>query len=89
MGAAAITNDGVLIHELDASVDALGVGGDTFVDNAIEDFTDAISGDNVSTGDIIAAAAKLKMQLGAAKAYYDIISTLGDDHKRLIEGAIK
>ena len=43
----------------------------------------------VTTGEIIAAAAKLKMKLGASKAYYDVISTLGDEQKRIIEGAIR
>lgn len=89
MGAANIPQDGQFVHSLDASADALGLGGDAFIDNAIDDFTTEISGENVSTGDIIAAAAKLKMQLGAAKAYFDVISTLGDDQKRLIEGSVK
>ena len=84
-----ITQNGVFTHDLNPSLTALAIGGDAFVNNAIQDFTNTVSASGTSTGDIIAAAAKLKMQLGASKAYYDVISTLGDDQKRLIEGAVK
>lgn len=89
MGAPNITQDGIFQHELNDSLDGLGVGGDAFQKKAIEDFTTIVSAEGVSTGDVIAEAAKLKMKLGASKAYFDVISTLGDDQKRLIEGAVK
>lgn len=85
----AITADGDFAHGLSGAINMIAGGGNEFTQDAIDDFTERVSAPNVTTGDVIAAAAKLKMKLGAAKAYYDVISTLGDDQKRLIEGAVK
>jgi hypothetical protein len=81
--------DGDFDHGLNGTLDVIAEGGNTFTQDAIDEFTAAVSAEGVTTGDVIAAAARLKMKLGAAKAYYDVISTLGDDQKRLIEGAVK
>lgn len=84
-----VNQAGEFDHDAYTGVDALGVGGDEFQQNAVDDFTAVVNTPGVTSGDIIAAAAKLKMALGASKAYFDVISTLGDDNKRLIEGAVR
>lgn len=85
----AVNNDGQFNHDHDVTTELLGEGGDEFTNNAIADFTEVVTQPGVTTGEIIQAAAELKMKLGASKAYYDVISTLGDSMQRLIEGAVK
>lgn len=89
MGAAAVNTAGQLNHSHDTPIEALALGGNAFQRNAINEFSEVVNRTGVTTGEIIAAAAKLKMALGASKAYYDVINTLGDDIKRLIEGAVR
>jgi len=76
-------------HDHEPGLDAIGAGADAFTENAVNEFTAVVNTPGVTTGEIIAAAAKLKMALGASKAYYDVISTLGDEQKRIIEGAVR
>lgn len=86
---APVTNNGTFDHDHMGTAALLAEGGDDFTNDAIADFTAVVSQPGVTSGEVIAAAAELKMKLGAAKAYYDVISTLGDDQKRLIEGAVR
>ncbi|HEX4879466.1 MAG TPA: hypothetical protein VFV39_06450 [Limnobacter sp.] len=81
--------DGKFDSNMSTRLSAISAAGDSFYEIAINEFLGVVSGQGVSTGQVIAAAAKLKQSLGAGKAYYDVISTLGDDLKRLISDAVK
>lgn len=86
---AAVNQVPVMNHGLNAATTNIAANADDYTTNAINTFMAAVSAPNATTGDIIKAAADLKMKLGASKAYYDVISSLGDDTKRIIEGAVK
>ncbi len=80
---------GTFSHGITGALTSLANSADDYTTDAITDFMNVVNKNGVTTGAIIEAAAKLKTQLGASKAYYDVIATLGDDQKRVIEGAVK
>ncbi|HEX4916349.1 MAG TPA: hypothetical protein VFV43_00480 [Limnobacter sp.] len=81
--------NGAITTDIENRIRLIAAGGDAFTREAINRFLAVVSTPGVSTGQIIAAAAELKQALGASKAYYDVIGTLGDDLKRLIGDAVK
>lgn len=73
-----------LRHALNDENVTLAASGDAYFQNAINNFLTTVSGNNVSTGDIIAAAARLKTQIGAGQAFYDVISKTSDAVQQIL-----
>lgn len=76
-------------HQLITQMAAYGDVGDTMTANATQGYMDLLNTPDVSTGQIIAGAGEFKMGLSAVKTVFDVINTLADDNKRMMEGAIR
>ncbi|EDM84576.1 MULTISPECIES: hypothetical protein [unclassified Limnobacter] len=62
--------------------------GQDFQDNALQQFQDVLNDPDVEPGDIVEAAAKLKIDLASAQAIFDAAGKSGDFYRDVVSRAL-